>query len=216
MKQWICILMTLFGYYSLATPVIDTGVGSSSALMSTILPDDSDKSLFYFFPYHYDLSVIDNNGRKSFSCLMTKKASGSSEVNCYMAFEGVASSDTLKKIQEIKAANPQAKFAPIPYIKMSTQVMNSAKPNFLSIQCQPVGSEAGQQVACNWSLAPSRFAMFRKILTNQVYVQVMYFNARFMAVSNGAKIPVDYSVPMYVSNLGKGDYFYDNDGNVLH
>ena len=209
--------MTLFGFYAAATPVIDSGVGSSSALMSTILPDDTDKNLYYFFPYHYDLSITDpNSGHRSFSCLLMKKASGSSEVLCYMAFEGVSSSDTQKKILEIKAANPQAKFAPIPYVKMSTLVMNSAKPNFLSISCQAVGSEAGQQVACSWSLAPSRFPMFRKILTNQVYVQVMYFNAQFIAVSNGKKIPVDYSVPMYVSNLGKGDYFYDNDGNVLH
>ncbi len=196
-----------------ATPILEQGVGTGTPYAVTILQDDTDKNLYYFFPAYYGLSTMSD--RRAFACLQTKFASGSSQVDCNMIFEASVKSDTLKKIQEVKALNPQARFSPIIYTSMKTLVDKKTSPYLTNVSCQALGGETGQQVTCNWRVVPSRFAPFRRLLMGNALVQVMQFSAEFVAVVDKAKIKVLYTIPMYVADLGKGDYFFDGEGHPL-
>lgn len=204
----------LAGSIAKATPVLEQGVGTVTPYTVTILPDDQDKNLFYFFPNHYGLSQLGD--RKAFSCLQSRLASGASIVECNMIFDAELSTDTTKKIQEIKATIPQAKFSPVPYTKMTIILNKNTHPYLADVECQRNGSETGQEVTCDWKVNPSKFLPFRRMILDNALVEVMQYEAQFIAVVDHQKISVPYTIPIYVSDLGKGDYFFDSNGNVLH
>lgn len=196
-----------------ATPILEQGIGSTTPYAVTILPDDNDQNLFYFFPNHLGLAALGN--KKAFSCSEKKSWLSGSSVDCNMIFEAVISPDTIKKMEEIKVGNAQAKFSPMPYSLMSIGVSTSIHPYLKAVECQPFGAETGQQVSCNWSVHHSQFRAFRRLILDNALVEVMHYSASYIAIGAGQKLTVPFAIPIYVANLGQGDYFYDYRGNTI-
>jgi hypothetical protein len=44
----------------------------------------------------------------------------------------------------------------------------------------------------------------------------MQYSAQYTAIVQGKKTAASFGIAIYVSDLGTGDYFFDNNGNVLH
>lgn len=217
MKFLLVILSLVISYRAFATPVMDTAIGAGSNLVVTIVPDDKDPNLYYFFPNHFGLSRDSNNKRQLFSYIEKSEGflglSKSGYVNTI--FEAGVSSLLSQKTDEIKKANPNAKFAPITIFRAGFLPHDVFNILLTNIDCQHYGNVIGQQVACAWKVKGGDCEIFRHAVTKNALVQVLDYGYSFIGMIQGKPVEINHSVPVYVSDLESGNYFFDSEGRVI-
>lgn len=214
MKKLALILLTLAAKTAFAVPVVDTAVGTSTPYYVTVLPDDTDKNLYYFFPFQYSLS--DNGKFKNLSCAGNPQGTrGGFSAYCSLSFTAAFHPDLQKKLAEIKAANPQARFTVIPFAKSTVVALGSTVTHLKSAKCQEFAGPVGTQVACQWLVLPGRYDIVRKALLANGPVLVMAINATYYAMVGKNEQMIPLTIPMYAQNLENGNYFFDGRMNPL-
>jgi hypothetical protein len=83
------------------------------------------------------------------------------------------------------------------------------------IQCQSQGNQIGEQVACSWRVDPDARKPFRSACRSGAPVQILDYKYSFVGLQGGQQKTFNFSVPVYFSDLGSGDYFFDLDGSPI-
>lgn len=209
------ILLLFVSSDAWSVPMIDSAKGTTIARSITVLSDDKDPNLFYYFPNHYGLGT-DQKNRKLFSYIERATGWFSKPVaQVSTVYEAYFSEDLNLKIAEIKKEHPNAKFTPIPYT--NARIVPNRIYNFMlsKVVCQETGNHIGQQIACVWEIAPPFQRVFRQAARSASVVQVLEYSYSFAATQNGKPLEFRHSVPIYFSDLMTGRYFLDSQGNPI-
>jgi len=217
MKFFIALFGLFFSLTTLATPVMDTLVGTPTEYMVSVAPDDKDPNLYYFFPNHFGLAQNPTNNMKLFSYIEKCENFWCFSTPAYVntIFEAGVSPQLTQKLAEIKKANPNAKFTPIPILSSSFFKTNVFNVLLSGVACQEQGNLLGQQLACVWKVDDSNRTTFRRAVRQNILVQVLSYGYSFIGMVRGQAMTFNQAIPVYVSDLDKGNYFLDSNGRVI-
>jgi hypothetical protein len=210
----LSFIILLLNFSAEAIPVMDTAVGTKTPIMTTVLPDDKNPNLYYFFPNHYGISHSDKTNKPEFFYMERKTGWFTSEGFVNTLFEAYSSPAQKRKFDEIIKANPAAVFTPIPLSggrPVPTQDFNVLLTN---IQCFEKGNMIGQKIGCKWDVDNESRLAFRRMVRSDIAVQVLEYNYSFSAMYNGKFMPFNFSAAVYFSDMGNVE-FYDSDGRII-
>lgn len=213
MKTLVGVLLLWAAVVS-AAPRLDTAAGSGEIIISTVVPDSQDPNLYYFFPRNYRISQ--HGGKMQFTYYETKNLLGVSGAYAVMVMSATVDRVNLDaKIQEIKAQNPNAKFAPITVINSTiSQMLTLPGPTLEEVKCQTSGNTLGQDVGCELVIKTRSREVFIKAIRRNLS-NVLSLTYSFAAQVNGQVREVTHSLPIIFGDVGDGNYFFDGDGNPI-
>jgi hypothetical protein len=197
---------------------MDTGVGSSSPLLATVVPDHQDPNLFYVFPSQSDL-VLQANGKQEFLYIENRRYSwGKFRVEAAHVSLTVRPSATSPeldlKTSEIRTANPNAKFAVVTAFKTEV-ITGPAHPDFfVSTYCPTVNGPLEVAVSCEVEINPLMSRAFRHLLS-LTEVRVFHLVYSFYGWADGQMREYRYAVPIKMGSFDRGGYFFDQYGEPI-
>ncbi len=211
MKTLYITLLFFFGLSRAnAVPVVIDSVGTGLNHFSTLYPDSKNPNLFYYAPFAYTIAKEDDRA------LFTYFESGyfwNRSAYVQMVFEAKFSELTLRKIAEVKQANPNAVFSPIPIMKSTIKVAPKITPLLRKVDCQNAGGVVEQQIGCGWEVKYSESTAFRRLLRDDAQVQVMTLVYEFIGIGqDGKEQIVSHSPVMRIGTKLTDRNFYDHDG----
>jgi hypothetical protein len=200
-----------------ATPVMDTAVGTGTPVLATVVPDDKDPNQYYFFPNHYELAKDPATQRMAFAYF--EKSEGfwgivKGFVNT--VFEPFVADQMKTKFDEILKMNKNAKFTSIVFTSSGLITPNEDFNGLISdVSCPKIGNQNGGQIYCSWKVPSDSRKAFRRAARGKVLVQVLEYDYSFIGIVGGRQQTFQHAVPVYFTNLGAGDYFFDQNMNPI-
>ena len=208
----ICTLALLISLNARAVPVVDTAIGTVTPLPVTVVPDDKDPNLYYYFPAAYAVSR-DASGKASFGYHEYSGLFGDKGW-AVMTMAAEFDSNLAAKLAEVKTQNPAATFSPIP---LTQGLISEGKIDLKYLsdsECQDAGGVIGQEIGCKFLVKSKyRSAFIKGMRASQIHQ--FYYNYEFAAIRNGTVGVFKHSVPIKFGDLGTGAYFFDKNGNPL-
>ena len=211
-------LVLFVNHSALAAPKMDSAIGTGKPLMATVLPDHEDPNLYYVFPQTSDV-VMKPDGKMDFLYIETRKYGlGRYHVEAARLGVGIVpsiSSPALEaKVVEIKATNPNAKFAVVTAFESTVSAKDENTTYFQSGRCPEVNGPLEVPIYCDLDLNPAKATAFRKILAS-TSIRVLHLEYKFYGFADGKIQEFAYSVPIKVGSLAGGAYFFDQNGNPI-
>ena len=203
-----------------SAPRMDSAVGTTSVIFSTVLPDHEDSNLYYVFPQSSEV-LVKNNGVQDFLYVESRKYGhfGRFRVEAAALTIGLKPSleaDDLKlKMGEIRKMNPKARFSVVTAFK--TEVVGSdseGNPFFLGSNCPTVSGPLEVPVYCSVEVKPELSYGFRQIIKN-TQTMVLHYGYYFYGMAGGKLNEYHMSVPLRVGSLDGSTYFYDQFGKSI-
>jgi hypothetical protein len=230
MKKIILSLVYLsvslsFNRFCLALPVLNANAAINSSL--TIYPDDTNPNLFYTVPQFMGL-CRDEKGNPIFS--YTEFSEGFLRPTDGVMMTTMCEREDLKLLNaakdNIRAANPQAQFAPVPYLTSSVSFSNSVFEKLIKQNsCSHSAGVVGQEESCAVEFSQAGKDEFLRALRSGlgIVLQFQYtvqgctktptgYTAYTQAVGVAARISKDDFSGHLEKYIGQGDQ-QDDDQN---
>ncbi len=206
------ILLTL-AFAARATPIMDTGVGTITPTPVTVVRDDQNASLYYYFPTAYGVHR-GSAGKAEFAYTeYDPRFSGPIGV-AVMTMAVEFDPNLALKLEEIKKGDANAVFTPI---VLSQGAIDEGKIKLQYVsdsECQEFGGVIGQQIGCKFVVKSKyRQAFVRGMRASQIHQ--FYYTYEFAGIRNGKTEVFKHSVPIKFGDLGEGNYFLDKNGNPI-
>lgn len=202
-----------------AAPRMDSVVGTGKPLMATVLPDNQDPNLFYVFPQKSNVAVKDD-GKQDFLYIENRHY-GWGKYQVLSARLGIGivpninSSELDAKVAEIKATNPNAKFAVISPFQTSVLAQVNEKDSYFErVHCPEISGPLEVPVFCDIQVNPVLAKGFRKVM-GSTNTQVLQLEYKFYGVVGGVTKEYAFTIPLRVGSITADGYFFDQNGDPI-
>jgi hypothetical protein len=214
MKLYVGVMLLMWAAAVNAAPKFDVAVGTETPIMTTIVPDNKDANLYYFFPTSYRISK--HEGRLQFTYYETSNFLGVNGAFAAMTMSANFDQQSLDlKVKEIKAQNPNARFTPVTVLSSTIAQMSTLpSPTLEAVKCQPQGNLLGQDVGCELVIKVKNREVFIKIIRRNLS-NVLALSYSFTAEVNGQMREITHALPIVFGEVGSGNYFFDGKGNPI-